>query len=174
MKMRSKLLSLAFVTMIAAGGLTATAWTQATETGQPQRARSWPDLAGGLRATEGCLGIESARAASGKQVIFAWFEDKASVVRWYYGEVHQGAMDLFMTSAEYAQRKPMEHVRDDAGPIMVVASLTPAPEPAFAGIDLPISQIAIELYEPLPGGAFLGARFAPPAVKVDHLRDYTP
>ena len=78
-----------------------------------------------MRATAGCLGVETARAASGKQVIFAWFKDKASVVQWYYSEVHQGAMDLFSTSGEYAQGKPMEHVRDDAGPIMIVASFHP-------------------------------------------------
>jgi len=35
-----------------------------------------------------------------------------------------------------------------------------------------VSQIAIELYRPLPGGAEAGGRFAPDAVKVEGLTDY--
>jgi len=44
----------------------------------------------------------------------------------------------------------------------------------FPGVALPISQIAIELYEALPGGVFLGGRFAPDSAQVAHLRDLTP
>jgi hypothetical protein len=40
----------------------------------------------------------------------------------------------------------------------------------FAMTSMPISQIAIELYKPLPGGLFLGGRFAPDGVKVDGMR----
>jgi hypothetical protein len=37
--------------------------------------RGFPDLklVEGLQATPGCLGVETARTAGGKQVIFAWF-----------------------------------------------------------------------------------------------------
>jgi len=34
----------------------------------------FPGLVGGLQAIEGVLGVETATTASGKQVIFAWFE----------------------------------------------------------------------------------------------------
>ena len=39
---------------------------------------------------------------------------------------------------------------------------------------MPISQIAIELYQPLTGGLFLGSRFAPESVKVAKMKDFTP
>lgn len=41
-------------------------------------------------------------------------------------------------------------------------------------VPFPISQIAIEIYEALPGGAYIMGRFAPDGVKVAHMRDYTP
>ena len=37
------------------------------------------------------------------------------------------------------------------------------------GVQMPVSQIAIELYAPLPGGLAAGGRFAPSAVKVPGL-----
>ena len=43
----------------------------------------FPDLVGGLQAIEGVLGVETAQTVSGKQVIFAWFESKEAVLRWY-------------------------------------------------------------------------------------------
>src|SRR5690349_20087530 len=49
----------------------------------------FPDLVGPLKATPGCLGVETSRTASGKLVIFAWFEDKKAVMRWYNSELHQ-------------------------------------------------------------------------------------
>ena len=55
----------------------------------------FPDLVGGLKAIDGCLGVETARTGSGKQVIFAWFEDKAAALRWFYSDMHQGAMSTF-------------------------------------------------------------------------------
>ena len=42
----------------------------------------FPDLVAGLKATPGCLGVETARTTSGKAVIFAWFENKRAVLRW--------------------------------------------------------------------------------------------
>ena len=150
------------------GVVTAVAWTQ-----QGDGSRSpMPDLVGGLRQVEGCIGIELAGTRDGKQLIFAWFEDKKAVQRWYYSETHMGVMDVVLGGK--ADTKPLTHVPDDAGPIMVVASITPAEKPAFPGLDMPISQIAIELYQPLPGGAFLGSRFAPEGAKVPHMKDLTP
>ena len=40
---------------------------------QNQSQLPFPDLVGPLKATPGCLGVETARTASGKMVIFAWF-----------------------------------------------------------------------------------------------------
>ncbi len=84
-----------------------------------------PDLIAGLSSVNGCLGVETARTASGKEVIFAWFEDKAAVLRWYHSQVHQATM-----------------------------------KGAFPG-------------SPLPGGLHFGGRFAPDALRVDGMRDYS-
>ncbi len=151
------------------GVVTAVAWTQQGNGSSGPLA----DLVGGLKQVEGCLGVELARTRDGKQLIFAWFEDKKALQRWYYSDAHMSALD-FLAGDKDAVRKPLTHVPDDAGPIMVVASITPADKPAFRGLDMPVSQIAIELYEPLPGGAFLGGRFAPEGAKVPHMKDLTP
>src|SRR5690242_18679538 len=55
----------------------------------------FPDLVGGLKETPGCLGVETARTASGKACIFAWFEDKKALLGWYYSKMHQDAMKSF-------------------------------------------------------------------------------
>ena len=57
---------------------------------------------------------------------------------------------------------------------MVVASITMSDEPHFEATNLPISQIAVELYKPVPGGLYLGGRFAPDTLKVENMSDYTP
>jgi quinol monooxygenase YgiN len=131
-----------------------------------------PDLAGGLKATPGCLGVETARTASGKMVIFAWFEDKKAVLRWYDSEMHKQVMK--MAGPVDQSHVPLAGIADDAGPILAVTSLTMADTAASKNLPLPFSQIAIELYQPLPGGIFFGARFAPNTVKVPGLRDFTP
>lgn len=130
----------------------------------------FPDLVGGLRAIEGNLGVETAETASGKQVIFAWFEDKAAVLRWYHSDMHRGVQDQFFP--DRPPHTPLAHVPDDSGPIMVVASITMADSAQFAATSLPISQIAIELYAPLPAGLSLGGRFAPAGMEVPHLINY--
>jgi hypothetical protein len=56
---------------------------------------------------------------------------------------------------------------------MAIASVTMADSAQFAETSLPISQIAIELYQPLPGGLFLGGRFTPQGVKVKGMLDLT-
>lgn len=124
----------------------------------------FPDLAAGLRAIQGNLGVETAQTSSGKQVIFAWFQDKASVLRWYYSEMHRGVQDRFFP--DRPPHEPLSHVADDVGPILAIASITPAQEAAVAHIGLPVSQISIELYAPLPGGLSLGGTFAPAALEV--------
>ena len=129
-----------------------------------------PDLIAGLTPVKGCLGVETARTASGKEVIFAWFKDKAAVLRWYHSRVHQATMKGAFPG--YEPVGPLAHLRDDFGPIMAIASLTLRGSPA-EGSGLPISQISIELYAPLPGGLHFGGRFAPDALRVDGMRDYS-
>src|SRR5262249_59969263 len=48
-----------------------------------------PDLVAALKASAGCLGVETARTAGGKQAIFAWFENKKALLDWYYSPVPQ-------------------------------------------------------------------------------------
>lgn len=140
------------------------------QTQDPQRQeRQIPDLGAALQKVEGCLGVETAETPGGKQVIFAWFENKAAVLRWYHAPTHRQVMRAFTDGADL--KKPLEHIEDGTGPIMVIASLTMSDKEHFEGLSLPVSQIAIELYQPLPGGTYLGGRFTPKTVPVAHSRD---
>ena len=129
-----------------------------------------PDLVGMLKATPGVLGVDAASTASGKQVIFAWFEDKKAALTWYYSAGHQQLVKTFAAGGVLG-RKPLADVPDDIGPIMAIASLTFSERPQVPGVQIPVSQIAIELYAPLPGGLAAGGRFAPMAMKVPGLVD---
>jgi hypothetical protein len=128
-------------------------------------------LVDALNGTPGCLGVEVAQFQSGKLTIFAWFEDKAAVMRWYRHPVHRGAAEAFFPSGTGSRRDsaPLAHLSDESGPIMVAATITPN-RTGNAG-QSPISQISVELYEPLPGGLSAGGRLAPLAVNVPHMID---
>lgn len=128
-------------------------------------------LAAGLKATEGCLGVDLAQWQSGKNTICAWFEDKEAAKRWYYSDTHTGFMGAVGGGDE--DRKPLEHVETD-GPIMVMATISFNGPPALEGSRIPFSQISIELFEPLPGGAHVNGRLAPEKFKVEHMRDLSP
>jgi hypothetical protein len=133
-----------------------------------------PDLVGMLKATAGVLGVDAARTISGKQVIFAWFESKKAALNWYYSEGHQKLITTFASGGNTggnAGRKPMADVPDDGSPILAIASLTLSDKPQVAGVQIPVSQIAIELYSPLPGGLAAGGRFAPSTMKVKGLME---
>lgn len=130
------------------------------------------NLVGGLQATPGCLGVETARTASGKQVIFAWFENKKACLNWYYSETHQRAQNTFFPNRQAT--KPLAGVPDDVGPIMAIASLTMAKPGASGLTQMPVSQTSIELYKPLKSGIFYGRTFAPVSLKVPGMVDYTP
>ncbi len=132
----------------------------------------WPDLVTGLKETPGCLGVETARTGSGKNVIFAWFENREAVSRWYRSDMHRDAMRKYFPNAE--RRPPLETVPDDSGPLMVIASITFSDKPQFESANLAISQIAIEVYKPMTGGVYLGSRFAPDALKVPGSPAYMP
>lgn len=128
------------------------------------------DLAGAVKASPGCLGVETARTEGGKLVIFAWFRDRQAVLEWYHGAYHREIQRRFFP--RLTQRPPLRAVpEDDRGPIMAIASLTLGAAPGFTESTLPISQIAIELYRPVTGGIFLGSRFAPDGVEAGDIRD---
>jgi hypothetical protein len=124
-----------------------------------------PDLVGMLKATPGVLGVEAARTASGKQVIFAWFEDKKAALKWYYSDTHVALMKQFFP--ERTGRKPLADVPDDGGPIMAIASLTFSDGPRCRGADARLADR--HRATPLPGGLAAGGRFAPATVKVKGL-----
>ena len=124
-----------------------------------------PDLVGALKATPGVLGVEVGQMMSGKQVIFAWFEDKKAVLNWYYSDTHTALMMQF--GARTRPSGPLADVPDDGRPILAIASVTlNGPPPASAADLKSVPQIAIELYAPLPGGLAVGGRFAPSSVHV--------
>lgn len=133
-------------------------------------APGFPDLVAALQEIEGVLGVEAARTASGKNVIFAWFENKAAAKRWYYSDMHRGVMEGFANMAPEAM-DPMAEIADDI-PILCVAAVTPA-NGDNPGADAPsFSQISIELYTTLPGGIALGGSFSPETLKVKGLERY--
>ncbi len=154
--------------------LTVLVFAPAILAGQQQAAQGqrpgggFPDLVGALKATPGVLGVETARTQSGKQVIFAWFENKKAALTWYYSETHRSLQKAFAPGSP--ARTPMADVPDDGSPIMAIASLTLAGTPSQEN-PFPVSQIAIELYKPLPGGLAAGGRFSPATMKVPGLID---
>jgi hypothetical protein len=124
------------------------------------------DLISALRSTPGVLGVDAGQMMSGKQVIFAWFENKQAVLKWYYSDAHQALMQQYGTTAR-RPRGPLADVPDDGRPVLAIASLTLNGPPPTSGADLKsVPQIAIELYAPLPGGLAVGGRFAPSSVHV--------
>ena len=123
-----------------------------------------------IQATPGSLGVETAMTQSGKMVIFAWFENRKAALAWYYSQTHQALMKMAGGGAS-RPRGPMADVPDDGRPIMAIASVTLSrPQDGIPQAGLPpVSQIAIELYAPLPGGLAAGGRFAPTGVTVPGL-----
>lgn len=123
----------------------------------------------GLKSVDGCLGAEAAQTQSGKNVIIAWFRDAKAARDWYNHPVHRRMVG--MVGANPDDNKPLEHVADGV-PVMVMATITPSDKPEIEGFPMPISQISIELYAPLPGGAEINGRLAPEAFPVEHMQNY--
>jgi hypothetical protein len=134
----------------------------------PAAAAGFADLITALKATPGCVGVETARTGSGKQVIFAWFENKKAALAWYYSDTHMSVVHQFAPGAP--PRTPLAGVPDDGEPVLAIASLTLTTAQTSDPSSLPISQIAIELYRPLPGGIALGGQFAPTGLKVPGMQ----
>ena len=101
-----------------------------------QGKQGFPDLVGLLKATPGVIGVDAARTMSGKQVIFAWFENKKAVLNWYYSDAHQALM-LQLAGSMRRPGGPLADVPDDGRPVLAIASLTmpssaapPGPSPS--------------------------------------------
>ena len=156
-------------TIVAA--LVSTCWA-ATPTPAPAQApqAGFAALLEAARAHPGCLGIETGRTTSGKQVIFAWFENKVALVAWYKSDAHQRAMQVAFPNRTF-NREPLPDTPDESGQILAVVSLQLNDGPAPDGARLAIATIGIELYTPLPGGVAVGGRFAPQAIRVPGLRE---
>src|SRR5262245_22862565 len=88
--MKTALAMLAAVAMF--GAATADSLLAQDKKGDKSPLKAIPDLAAALKASPGCLGVETAATSTGKQVIFAWFEDKKAVLKWYYSDVHKQLM----------------------------------------------------------------------------------
>jgi len=130
---------------------------------QAPAAGGFADVVKAARAHPGCLGVETGQMANGRRVIFAWFENKKSLVAWYHSEAHQKAVKMAYPDQTF-DREALPDTPDGTGPILTIVSLklSDAPRPGAGG--LPIASIGIELYTPLPGGVAVGGSFAPDAV----------
>ena len=132
--------------------------------------RGFPSVVNALKAAPGCLGVETGQTASGRQVIFAWFDGKKSLVDWYHSDVHQRAMRTVYPGQTF-DRQPLPDLPENTGPILTIVSVKFADAPAPGASAPRIVSIGIELYGPLPGGVAVGGRFAPETLKVPGLRD---
>jgi hypothetical protein len=129
----------------------------------------FPRVVDALRVAPGCLGVETGQTASGRQVIFAWFEGKKALVDWYHSDVHQRAMKTAFPNQTF-DRQPLPDLAENSGPILTIVSVKFS-EPSGSDARRSIASIGIELYGPLPGGIAVGGRFAPAAIKVPGLRE---
>jgi hypothetical protein len=170
--MQLKSLALAAVSLVVGIGIGASSPLASAQqqTGGQLSVRDFPDLGAGLKATPGCLDVKSTALADGKMLtIFAWFENKAALNAWYKSPMHQGAMKRFFPNMPgHAEAIPA--FKDEKSPLLVVATVTPADRPLLAGSPLAVSQIAIEVYTPVPGGLAFGGGFGPESLKVPGLR----
>ena len=130
----------------------------------------FPNMVSAVRATPGCLGVETGQTSSGRRVIFAWFESKKALLGWYHSDVHQRAMKAVFPNQIF-DREPLPDLAEDSGPILAIVSVKLADASTPDAASTPISSIGIELYGPLPGGVAVGGRFAPEALKVRGLRE---
>ena len=146
------------------------AWFTPVLAQAPPLPAGFPNVVGALRTWPGCLGVETAQTASGKRVIFAWFENKQALVDWYYGDVHQKAMKTVFPDQTF-DRQPLPDLAADSGPILAIVSVKFGDTPRPDATSTPIASIGIELYGPLPGGVAVGGRFAPAALQVRGLRE---
>lgn len=156
---------------LAAGLGIGTSWNNPTEQGggQVQTVSEFPDLVRGLKETPGIIDVKVAVIDGKKQTIFAWFKNKAGVDAWYNSPMHRGAMAKFFPKMKGGAHS-LTGFADEKAPVLVVASVTPSDKPHIEGSQLAVSQIAIEMYTPVPGGIVFGGGFGPDALDVPGIR----
>src|SRR5919108_523033 len=88
------------LSLIIVGGMALAQSEDKPKDKQPDMKNMGAALIAALKASPGCLGVETARTSSGKDVIFAWFENKKAVLRWYYSEAHQAAIKMAFPDAK--------------------------------------------------------------------------
>ena len=130
-----------------------------------------------IASVEGAYAVKSARVHDGTELIFAWFEDRAAVLRWFEHPYHR---KLLRDAGRPEDGVAAQHFGDDVGPILVLASVAyPAERGSIHAsmFDDPVagrpSRFSVEYYVPLAGGAYMVEPFAPPGVqeRISGLRD---
>ena len=135
--------------------------------GQPEFGKLLVEAA---QASPGCLGVKLGRTENGTNVIFAWFENKQALVKWYKSDFHQWAMKTAFPNQNF-NREPLPDVPENSGAILALVTLKLA-DALLPGSPVPIETIGIELYTPLPDGVAVGGRFAPQSVRVPGMRQF--
>jgi hypothetical protein len=167
-----KLVPLALAILLAAAVGISLAHQPAAQPTEPARRGPEPNQMGqriveGLKNSPGCVGVDSATTQSGRNVIFAWFENKAAAMAWYNSPTHAFMRKSFVDPTGL-EREPMAGVPDDV-PILTIASLKFIAQDSpdrLPGLRIPLSEIAIEMYTTLPGGIRYGGGFTPQAIPV--------
>ena len=80
-------------------------------------------------------------------------------MRWYNHPMHQHLRGMMPGTAPEGYQ-PMQNVPDGV-PVLAVASISYAGEPAIKDSPIPFSSISIELYVPIDGGLRINGGFAP-------------
>lgn len=170
--MQANSLALSVATLVAGIGIgvSSTPARAQQQHSHQQSVADFPDLGAGLKATPGCLEVKSTSFNDGKTLaIFAWFENKAAVDAWYNSKMHRDAMKKFFPNMPGSPHA-LAGFKDEKSPLLVVATVTPSDTAKIPGSQLAVSQIAIEIYTPVPGGVTLGGGFGPATMKVPGLR----
>lgn len=122
------------------------------------------NLVAAMKSVQGCVGVETARTSTGKQVAFAWFVDKHALTRWYSTNLFRGVMKQIFNGEQPADPATLK----DGVPILMIASITLADKPD--GQSVVVSQMSVELYQPLSGGISVGGRFTPNSIELAGIK----
>ena len=113
-----------------------------------------------IKTTPGCLGVNTGNLSEGREAIFAFFENKEAALRWYNHPMHQQLRAMMGPGVAPEGYVPLKDVPDGV-PVLAVAAISYAGEPAMPGSQIPFSSISIELYTPASGGLRINGGFAP-------------
>ncbi len=134
----------------------------------PPSGKGRQSLEAAIMAVPGCLGMKQAKTRDGAEVSLIWFKNTEAVLKWYHSEAHQEVMNKYFRDVNL--REPLGDIAADAGPLLVIASFTRAKTPQKR---LPLfSQFAVEIYQPLKGGLFVGDTLAPKDARIEGLREF--